>query len=40
MAYQRRLDEGTLAKIRRLDAQLGDSRILATPQGGFRKEAA
>jgi hypothetical protein len=40
MVYQRRLDKGTLAKIRRLEAQLGDFRILATHQGGFRKEAA
>jgi hypothetical protein len=39
-AYQRRLDEGTVGKIRRLESQLGDSRNLATRQGEVRKEAA
>jgi hypothetical protein len=39
-AYQHRLDEGTVGKIRRLESQLGDFRILATRHGGVRKEAA
>jgi hypothetical protein len=39
-AYQRRLDEGTVGKIRRLEAPLGDSRSLATRRAGVRKEAA
>jgi len=37
--YQRRLDQGTVGKIRCLESQLGDSRLLATRQGGIRKAA-
>ena len=39
-AYQRRLNEGTVGKIRRLESQLGDFRIVATRQGRVRKKAA
>ena len=39
-AYQRRLDEGTVGKIRCLESWLGDSRIVRTRQGGIQKEAA
>jgi hypothetical protein len=39
-AYQRRLEDGTVMKIRLLESQLGDSRILAARQGRIRKEAA
>jgi hypothetical protein len=39
-AYQRRLAEATVGKIRCLESRLGDSGILATCQGGDQKEAA
>jgi hypothetical protein len=39
-SYQRRLDEGTAGKIRCLEVRLGDSRFLATRQGGARQQAA
>jgi hypothetical protein len=39
-AYQRRLDQGTVGKIRRLEAPLSNSRNLGTRQAGVRKDAA